>query len=112
MKNRTTARNANQVQPATPLAALATKVSLGLGLMALCAAAQAQPGPPPPGVQLYGIIDAGIEVVDKVNGIGHLNRMPSNTGMLPSRVGMRGSEDLGGGLRALFTMEMGFTPDT
>ena len=112
MKNRTTAHNAKPAHPATPLASRVASLSVGLGLMALCAAAQAQPGPPPPGVQLYGILDAGIEVLDKVNGVGHVNRMPSNTGMLPSRVGMRGSEDLGGGLRALFTLEMGLAPDT
>ncbi len=74
--------------------------------------AHAQGAPAPSAVTLYGIIDAGVEVVNKVNGVGSLQRMPSNTGMLPSRVGMRGSEDLGGGLRGVFTLEMGFAPDT
>jgi len=79
-----------------------------LGASAL--AAQAQPAPAP-GVNLYGLVDAGLEVVSNVNGRGSLTRMPSNTGTLPSRVGVRGSEDLGGGLRGVFTLEMGFAPD-
>ena len=41
----------------------------------------------------------------------NLNRMASATGTLPSRLGFRGSEDLGGGLRALFVLEQGFAPD-
>jgi len=80
-----------------------------LGASALTA--HAQPAPPAPGVNLYGLVDAGVEVVSNVGASGSLTRMPSNTGMLPSRVGMRGSEDLGGGLRGVFTLEMGFAPD-
>jgi predicted porin len=38
--------------------------------------------------------------------------MPNISGTLPSRWGLRGSEDLGGGLRAVFTLESGFGPDT
>jgi predicted porin len=37
--------------------------------------------------------------------------MPSLTGSFPSRIGLRGSEDLGGGLRASFVLEEGYTPD-
>jgi len=75
-------------------------------------AAHAQGAPTPSAVTLYGLLDASVEVVNKVNGVGNITRMPSNTGMLPSRVGMRGSEDLGGGLRGVFTLEMGLAPDT
>ncbi|MDB5930828.1 MAG: hypothetical protein JWR60_2535 [Polaromonas sp.] len=74
-------------------------------------AAHAQTAAPAPSVNLYGLVDAGVEVVSDVNGRGNLTRMPSNTGTLPSRLGMRGSEDLGGGLRGVFTLEMGFAPD-
>ncbi|WP_394790912.1 porin [Rhodoferax sp.] len=60
---------------------------------------------------LYGIIDVGVESISHTT-VGRLTRMPSNTGILPSRVGMRGREDLGGGLAAVYTLEMGFAPDT
>ena len=73
--------------------------------------AHAQSGPPPSSVTLYGLIDAGVEVVTNVADKGSIQRMPSNTGSVPSRVGLRGSEDLGNGLRAVFTAEMGFAPD-
>ena len=70
-------------------------------------AAQAQ------SVNLYGIVDAGIESVSNVDQAGgRLTRVPSNTGIMPSRVGMRGKEDLGAGLSAIYTLEMGFAPDT
>jgi predicted porin len=65
-------------------------------------------------VTLYGMVDAGVETLTNVaaGGGGRLTRMPSNTGMLPSRVGLRGREDLGSGLNAIYTLEMGFAPDT
>lgn len=94
----------------TPSRTLPWAAAALLGASAL--AAQAQPAPPAPGVNLYGLVDAGVEVVGNVSGRGSLTRMPSNTGTLPSRVGLRGSEDLGGGLRGVFTLEMGFAPDT
>lgn len=76
------------------------------GLVAT-AAVQAQ------SVNLYGMVDAGIESVSNVEQAGgRLTRMPSNTGILPSRMGMRGKEDLGSGLSAVYTLEMGFAPDT
>ena len=64
-------------------------------------------------VSIYGIIDAGLEYVTNVGpgGIG-LTRMPSQTGSVPSRLGFRGTEDLGSGLKAVFTLEQGFFPDT
>ncbi|CAN5459203.1 porin [soil metagenome] len=85
------------------------KISSFIALAGLAAtgAAQAQ------SVTLYGMVDAGVESVSNVASTGgHLTRMPSNTGMLPSRFGLRGKEDLGGGLSALYTLEMGFAPDT
>ena len=49
-------------------------------------------------ITIYGIVDAGIERVTNVGpGHGSVARMPSLTGTLPSRLGFRGSEDLGGG---------------
>jgi predicted porin len=73
---------------------------------AFCSAAGAQT------VTLFGLIDAAVEHVSKVGPSGSgLSRMPGLTGSLPSRWGVRGSEDLGGGLRLVFTIEQGFTPD-
>ncbi|MDR6201422.1 putative porin [Paraburkholderia graminis] len=60
-------------------------------------------------VALYGVMDTGIEYVSHANAAGgHVMRMPGITGELPSRWGMRGSEDLGRGLQALFVIESGF----
>lgn len=76
------------------------------GLVA-AGAAQAQ------SVNLYGVVDTGIEIVSNVESAGgRITRVPSNTGILPSRLGMRGKEDLGAGLGAIYTLEMGFAPDT
>ena len=60
-------------------------------------------------VTLYGLIDTGVEYVTHANAAGDsIARMPSITGELPSRWGIRGSEDLGGGYKAIFTLESGF----
>lgn len=64
-------------------------------------------------VTVYGIVDTGVERLTNVNaGGGSLIRVPHLTGSVPSRFGLRGSEDLGGGLRAEFTLENGFAPDS
>ncbi|PRF64452.1 porin [Burkholderia multivorans] len=62
-------------------------------------------------VTLYGIIDTGVEFVSHANAKGDsLVRMPGITGEYASRWGLRGTEDLGGGLKALFVLENGFNP--
>ena len=65
-------------------------------------------------VEMYGSIDVSVERVTNANAAGgSLARMPSlSGGLMPSRVGFRGTEDLGGGLKAIFVMESGFSPDT
>jgi len=64
-------------------------------------------------VTIYGLVDAAVEHVSNVGTDSKgVTRMPSLTGTLPSRLGFRGSEDLGEGLRAVFTLEHGFGPDT
>ncbi|MFG5776222.1 porin [Comamonas sp. J-3] len=61
-------------------------------------------------VTLYGIADAGYVRVSNVKGD---SRQGIDSGWLqPSRFGFRGSEDLGGGLRAIFTLESGVNIDT
>jgi len=60
-------------------------------------------------VTLYGIIDTGVEFVTHADASGNsVVRMPGVTGELPSRWGIRGNEDLGGGWSTIFTLESGF----
>lgn len=59
-------------------------------------------------VTLYGIIDAGTEVSNA--GKGTKTRVVSG-GLYGSRWGMRGSEDLGNGVSALFRLESGINLD-
>jgi predicted porin len=60
-------------------------------------------------VTLYGIVDTGVEYVSHANANGdRVVRMPGITGELPSRWGLRGREDLGGGYAAQFVLESGF----
>jgi predicted porin len=77
-------------------------------------------------VTLYGVIDAGVATANNglssdVNNPSNLNFYPStkqsgttgrvtsmtNGGMQPSRWGLKGTEDLGGGLKANFVLESG-----
>ncbi|CAM4153071.1 porin [Bordetella tumulicola] len=64
-------------------------------------------------VTLYGLIDAGLGYNqvkgangDKASRIGAVDGVNSG-----SRFGLRGSEDLGDGLKAVFTLEGGFSPN-
>lgn len=73
-----------------------------------CSFAQSQ-------VTIYGIIDTNVEYLNNVKnadgGKGSLLRM-HNSGLQGPRLGFRGSEDLGNGLKAIFTIEHGFNSDT
>jgi general bacterial porin, GBP family len=64
-------------------------------------------------VALYGLIDVGVSYISnqKESGstAGHSNVAMTNASINPDRFGLRGSEDLGGGLKAVFTLENGFT---
>jgi predicted porin len=57
-------------------------------------------------VTLYGVISESLEYVSNSKG-NHLYVL-SNAGMMPPRWGLRGVEDLGGGTKAIFTLEDGF----
>jgi predicted porin len=61
-------------------------------------------------VTLYGLIDAGISYVNNSKtATGHDNLFKYDDGVAQgSRWGLRGTEDLGGGLKALFVLENGF----
>ena len=62
-------------------------------------------------VTLYGLIDAGITYANKVaTPTGHDSLFKYGDGVASgSRWGLRGTEDLGGGLKALFVLESGFS---
>ena len=67
-------------------------------------------------VTLFGRIDAGIQHTTKVAGpdgddIGKRTEV-NNGGILPSIWGLKGSEDLGGGLKAVFNLEADFDSGT
>jgi len=64
-------------------------------------------------ITLYGIIDEGFEAISNApvagsKGGGRLFRLDANNGLNGSRWGLKGSEDLGGGLKANFVLENGF----
>ena len=62
-------------------------------------------------VTLYGVIDAGVEFVNKVGPQSDsVVRMLNISGTVPSRWGLLGTEDLGGGLKSVFNLESGFAP--
>jgi len=60
-------------------------------------------------VTIYGVIDAGI--AHENNGSTSVTRLDSGI-LNSSRLGFKGSEDLGGGLAAIFQIESGFSVDT
>ena len=64
-------------------------------------------------VTVYGIVDAAVARTTNADAAGNaVTKVSSLSGSLPSRIGFRGSEDLGGGLSAVFALESGFNPDT
>lgn len=64
-------------------------------------------------VTLYGVLDTGVERISNIGASGtSMTRMPGQSGgYLPSRWGVRGSEDLGNGLKANFVLESGVSID-
>jgi general bacterial porin, GBP family len=74
-----------------------------LGAMSSAAYAQSN-------VTIYGIVDAGI-VSERGGKAGSLTKVTSGVGSA-SRLGFKGTEDLGGGLSALFVLESGIKADT
>ncbi|RJF92269.1 porin [Noviherbaspirillum saxi] len=87
----------------------AALMALGLAVSASNTLAQANTS-----VQIYGIVDAGVEYLNGVADGGTKRTLfrlnPSN--QVASRLGIRGKEDLGGGTSAVFNLENGFSPDT
>lgn len=63
-------------------------------------------------VQVYGLIDAGVETVNHAGPDGSSMVRVVSGGKNTSRWGLRGSEDLGDGLKAVFNLEGGIEMDT
>lgn len=90
-----------------------TALAVALTGMGLAAHAQA---PSASTVTIYGVIDAGVRYGDGLDAA--YAGTPGNTTVLnsgintTSRLGYRGSEDLGGGLKAVFNLESGLNIDT
>lgn len=84
--------------PARALALAASVLSLGAGT------AQAQSS-----VTIFGVLDVGVQQLS--NGPKRL-RLMSIDGLQTSRLGFRGTEDLGNGLSAGFHLEGALSPDT
>jgi predicted porin len=80
------------------------KSLVALAVLAASGAAMAQSS-----VTLYGVADVGFARDD--NGTLTSNLLSSGN-YAGSRWGMKGTEDLGGGLKAIFTLESGFSLDT
>ena len=62
-------------------------------------------------VTVYGIVDAGVQYKNDGNPAGKTLSLESGQ-QNGSRLGFKGTEDLGGGLSAIFTLENGFNVDT
>lgn len=62
---------------------------------------------------IYGLVDTGVEYATNTNAVGQsVVKMPSLSGSFPSRIGFKGTEDLGGDMKAFFILESGFAMDT
>src|ERR1700676_250177 len=70
-------------------------------------------------VTLYGLIDVGVDwesqaakAPGQTKASGSAVRMASLAGSLPSRWGLRGKEELGGGMNVIFELENGFASNS
>src|SRR6516165_8748961 len=61
-------------------------------------------------VTLFGIVDSGITYTN--NNGGHSSWQATESNEQGSRWGLKGAEDLGGGLKAVFQLESGFNVET
>ncbi|WP_027816138.1 porin [Paraburkholderia bannensis] len=63
-------------------------------------------------VTLYGVIDTSIQYVSHANSQGDHRWGMADSNLSGSRWGLKGAEDLGGGLKAIFQLESGFNPNS
>ena len=84
---------------------------IALGSMSIAAAAHAQSA-----ITLYGITDAGIAYIHNLPGANGVNQSTlvrfSSGNYSSDRWGVRGTEDLGGSMQAVFQLENGFNIGT
>lgn len=83
------------------------KTLLAIGLMTLASIASAQSN-----VTIYGIMDAGMRHDSSANVAGDKKTAMVSGGQSASRLGFRGTEDLGGALTARFQLETGLNTTT
>ncbi|MFW6850333.1 porin [Burkholderia gladioli] len=102
---RTRARRRLAASLRSPLASGLVAGVAGLALGAAAGPAQAQSS-----VTLYGTIDTAIVYANNAGGKRQFEMNSSN--VLGNRWGLRGSEDLGNGLRAVFDLENGYSSTT
>jgi len=81
--------------------------TLSLALLGAAGAAHAQSS-----VTLYGVIDTSIAWVHGNDGQANNSWQMLSGNLQGSRWGLKGAEDLGGGLKAIFQLENGFDPGT
>jgi len=82
------------------------KLGVALAMCAVAACARSQSN-----VTIYGTLDAALTVTSRGGSSPNEKRLESGVGP-GTRFGVRGSEDLGGGMRATFVLEMGFDSST
>ena len=78
-------------------------VAVAIGSYSAMSMAQAQSS-----VTMYGIIDESVAFTHNNGGQNALQMVGGN--LQGDRWGLKGSEDLGGGLKAVFQLENGFNP--
>lgn len=91
------------------LSAALAPASIATVIATFCGAAHAQSS-----ITLYGVIDAGLSYVNNSRTAdGSASMLKYEDGIASgTRWGLRGGEDLGGGLKALFVLENGFSTNT
>jgi predicted porin len=80
--------------------------TLSLALLGATGVAHAQSS-----VTLYGLIDESVQYVHNANPANNNLWQLAAGNLQGSRWGLKGSEDLGGGLKAIFQLESGFNPN-
>ena len=83
------------------------KIAIVLAALPAAAAVHAQSN-----VTLYGRVDMAVEHTNHANASGDSITRATSGAMNTSRWGLQGSEDLGGGLKAVFQLEGGLLADT
>ena len=83
------------------------KSLIALAVLAASGAAMAQSS-----VTLYGVADVFVGSTNsEIAGAGQRQNVVNTSGINGSRWGLKGAEDLGGGMKAIFTLESGFNLD-